>query len=122
MSLTGYTKLVVIGGYNEHFDYLNHTEVINLDNPFSTCSPISQYPVQEAGMTAGLVNGEIKSCGTLLDSDECYNYNPTINSWRPSPNMLYARDTPRSSFIGDIWLISGDDSNGTNDGGNTTEI
>ncbi len=110
--IAGYTKLIVIGGYNDG-TYFSSVEVIDLENPTNACNLIADYPVEYAGMTVGLFDGLIKSCGSGVDTDDCYDYNPATNSWITSASLIDARNTPRSSFIDGIWLISGDDESDT---------
>ncbi len=83
-------------------------EVIDLENPSSTCNLIDDYPVDESYLTVGIIDGLIKSCGSWSDSDDCYDYNPATNSWTTSASLIYERIYPRSSFIDGIWLVSGD--------------
>ncbi len=59
-------------------------------------------------MTVGIIDSLIKSCGSWGNTDDCYDYNPADNSWITSANMINERLGPRSSFIGGIWLVSGD--------------
>ncbi len=92
---------------------MTSVEVIDLENPSSTCNLISDYPVEDAYMAVGLIDGLIKSCGSIFDSDECYDYNPTTNSWITSASLIYSRDQPRSSFIDGTWLVTGDNDDDT---------
>ncbi len=109
LNIVGYTKLIVIGGYNAELGYLmSSVEVIDLENPSNKCNLIADYPVDDTGMTVGLIDGLIKSCGSMEDKDDCYDYNPATNSWITSTSLINARDFPRSSFIDGIWLVSGD--------------
>ncbi len=116
----GYTKLIVIGGYNNS-SYLNSVEVVDLENPSNTCNFISDYPVEEGSMTVGINDGLIKSCGGNHDTDDCYDYDPETSSWITSASLINARYKPRSSFVNGIWLVSGDDG-GSVDFPLTTEI
>ncbi len=50
---------MVIGGFND--GDLSSVEVIDLENPSSTCSAISDYPISDKGMAVGLLNNIIKS-------------------------------------------------------------
>ncbi len=97
-------------------------EVIDLENPTNTCNLLADYPADENGMTVGLIDGLIKSCAGLHDTDDCYDYNPATNSWINSTSLKNARKMPRSSFIDGIWLISGDDDDEVDDVPQTTEI
>ncbi len=109
LTYAGYSKLIVIGGRNNYDGtYLSSVEVIDLENPSTTCNKIADYPVEDTGMTVGFIDGLIKSCGGLIETDDCYDYNPATNSWITSASMIHERDKPRSSFIDDIWLVSGD--------------
>ncbi len=99
--------MIVIGGYND--GDLSTVEAIDLDNPSSTCNAITNYPVLDKGMAVGLMDNYIKSCGSELGSRECYDYNPSTNTWTDSVDMLTSRDNPRASFIDNVWLVSGDD-------------
>ncbi len=56
-----YTKLVVLGGMVGGFH--KRVEVINLANPTSSCNNLADYPHRDRGMTVGLIDGKIKSCG-----------------------------------------------------------
>ncbi len=94
--------------------------MIDLENPSNTCN-IADYPVEDASMTVGLIDGLIKSCGSTYDRDDCYDYNPATNSWITSASLMYERNKPRSSLIDGIWLVSGDDF-GTIDVTLTTEM
>ncbi len=68
--IAGYTKLIVIGGYNAYLGgYLSSVEVIDLENPTNTCNLIADYPVAHAGMTVGIIGGLIKSCGSSSDTE-----------------------------------------------------
>ncbi len=107
LNFAGYTKLIVIAGVNYEDGILSSVEGIDLENPSKTCNLIADYPVNESGMAVGLIDGLIKSCGGS-DTDDCYNYNPTTNSWITSASLINTRATPKSSFIDGIWLISGD--------------
>ncbi len=106
----GYIKLLVIGGNND--SPLSSVEVIDLESPTNTCNPLSNYLKEDLGMTVGIVDGLIKSCGSDYDTYYCYDYNPATMSWSTSRSMLTQRDFPRSSFIGGVWLVSGDYLNG----------
>ncbi len=104
--LAGYTKLMVIGGFND--GDLRSVEVIDLENPSSSCNAISDYPIADKGMAVGLINNIIKSCGSEFDTDSCYDYNPSTNTWSTGIDMLSARQNPRASLIDNVWLVSGD--------------
>ncbi len=119
----GYTKLIVVGGYicNSLCDHLNSVEVIDLKNSSNSCY-LQDYPKKDSRMTVGLIDGLIKSCGSYSDADRCYDYNPATNSWDESTRLINKRDSPRSSFIDGIWLVSGDESSGSNDVPQTTEM
>ncbi len=121
LNTAGYTKLIVFGGYNVDNGYVSSVEVIDLENPSSTCNMIADYPVEETGMTVGLIDGLIKSCGSDHDTDDCYDYNPATNSWITSASLINERYYPRSSFIDRIWLVSGD-SSGSDNVSLTTEM
>ncbi len=90
---------------------MSSVEMIDLETQ-NTCSQINDYPIEDAGMTLGIIDGLLKSCGSLSEGDYCYDYNPETNSWITSESMLVSRDTPRSSFIDGVWFVTGD---GTND-------
>ncbi len=113
--------MIVIGGYNSEDGNLNSVEVIDLENTTNNCNMIADYPVEDSGMTVGLIDGLIKSCGSVDDTDDCYDYNPTTNSWITSVSLNNARYDPGSSFIDGIWLVSGDGT-GSDDVGSTTEM
>ncbi len=86
---------------------MSSVEVIDLENPSSKCNQINDYPIEEASMTVGIIDGLIKSCGgNHNDIEDCYDYNPETNSWITSASLINARFRPRSSFIDGIWLIS----------------
>ncbi len=110
MFFLGYTKLIIIGGYNsdDYDGYLSNAEVIDLESSSSTCDPIADYPVNDTGMAIGIIDGLIKSCGSQYDSDICFDYSPATKSWSTSVSMLNARYYPRASFIDGVWLLSGD--------------
>ncbi len=112
-NISGYIKLIVIGGENNGF--LSSVEVIDLENPSNTCNFIADYPVEDSSMAVGIIDGLIKSCGGEYDTDDCYDYNPATNSWITSASLIIERYRPRSSFIDGIWLISGDGPNGEDD-------
>ncbi len=101
--------MIVIGGFNDYDDDLRSVEVIDLENPSSTCNAISDYPFGNKGMAVGLIDNIIKTCGSEYGSDSCYDYNPSTNSWTLSVDLLTSRDNPRASFIDNVWLVSGDD-------------
>ncbi len=107
---TGFSKLIVIGGYNgELVSALSSVEAIDLENPYTTCNLISDYPIEDSGMAVGIIDGRIKSCGSSYDRNDCYDYNPETNTWSTSESLMRKRDTPRSSFIDGVWLVSGDE-------------
>ncbi len=108
-----YTKLMVIGGYNRELGgpYLSSVEVIDLENPSSSCGQINDYPMVDTGMAVGIFDGLIKSCGGYHDLDYCYDYNPETNTWITSASLINNRQYPKSSFINGIWLVSGDSTN-----------
>ncbi len=112
-------KLVVIGGWNHNLGELDTVEVIYLANPSSICQPLRNYPIGDHGMAVGLIDGLIKSCGSTEDTDICYDYDYTTDSWAISPRMVNERFTPRASFIDGIWLVSGDNDEETS---STTDI
>ncbi len=60
-------------------------------------------------MALGVIDGFVKSCGSAADTIECFNYDPSTNSWTEGGRLITPRESPRSSFIDGIWLISGDD-------------
>ncbi len=95
--------------------------MIDLENPSSTCSMINDYPTRDYGMTVGIINGLIKSCGSWHDTDNCYDYDAETNTWITSASLIKSRATPSSSFIDGTWLISGDGRNPT-DASSTTEM
>ncbi len=107
-NIAGYTKLIVIGGFNYVNGYLSSVEVIDLENPSNTCNMIADYPMVDTGMTVGLIDSLIKSCGNHYDTDVCYDYNPVTNSWITSASLINQRYYPKSSFIDGVWLVSGD--------------
>ncbi len=110
LNIAGYTKLIVIGGYNAELDrVLSIVEVIDMENPTNTCNQITDYPVRAAGMTVGIIDVQLKSCGDDVFGDDCYDYNPATNSWNTSVSLINGRNRPRSSFIDGIWLVSGGD-------------
>ncbi len=112
---------MVIGGYNEPDGALSSVEVIDLENPANNCDRIRDYPIKDNLMTVGFINGLVKSCGSAYDTNECYDYDPATNLWVQSDSMLYPRDSPRSSFIDSVWLVSGDGT-GDEDSPLATEI
>ncbi len=122
--ISGFTKLIVIGGYN--YDYggeLSSTEVIDLRNPSSTCHPIADFPIEDYGMAAAAIDGVVKACGShYVPSTDCYDYDPLTNSWISSASLLHPKDLPRASFIDNIWLVSGDSFDDGDDAYSTTEI
>ncbi len=118
-NIAGYTKLIVIGGYNN--GYLSSVEVIDLENPSNTCNTIADYPVKESGIAVGFIDGLIKSCGSSDDTADCYDYNPATNSWITSVSLINERLRPRYSFIDGIWLVSRDGT-GYDDVGSTTKM
>ncbi len=101
---------------------MSSVEVIDLENPSNICSMIEDYPVENGGMTLGLIDGLLKSCGSGYDIEDCYDYDPDTNSWTSSASLVYARARPRSSFIDGIWLVSGDDALDAGDAPMTTEM
>ncbi len=103
---TDYTKLVVIGGVSG--GYVSSIEVIDLEEKYSNCTLNSDYPIEDAWMTVGIVDGVIKSCASVFDGDDCYDYDPTTGSWTVSTSLLTRRSETRSSFIDGVWLVSGD--------------
>ncbi len=115
-----YTKLIVIGGNYDGSD-LNSVEVVDLENPSNTCNLVTDYPLNDRGMTVGIVDGLIKSCGSEYDKEECYDYNPSTSSWITSESLINSRTFPKSSFVDGIWLVSGDEIS-SNDLPLTTEM
>ncbi len=102
----GYTKLVVIGGYNGND--LSRVEVFDLLDASKNCSQISDYPTGKYEMTVGVMQGVIKSCGGWTSpNDVCYDYHPESNTWVNSASMIQDRWFHQASFIQDVWLISG---------------
>ncbi len=96
--------------------------MIDLENPSNTCNLIADYPVEYTGMTIGLIDGLIKSCGGDQDTDYCYDYNPATKSWITSASLINERMRPRSSFIDGVWLVSGDSTLDIDDVPLTTEM
>ncbi len=82
--------------------------MIDLENPSKTCNSLEDYPVEDCILAVGFIDGTIKSCGSGFDSVNCYDYESATNSWITSPSLNIARDSPRSSFIDGVWLVSGD--------------
>ncbi len=105
--------MIVIGGSNSEGE-LSDVEVIDLENPYSTCSLIPDYPNDDGGMVVGFFNWTIKACGNIDDIDSCYDYDPSTNSWTTSASLLYPRRVPKASFIDGTWLVSGDDDDPSN--------
>ncbi len=101
---------------------MSSVEVIDLENPSKSCNSIANYPVEDGGMTVAIVDGLIKSCGSGYDRDNCYDYNPETNSWTTSASLIHARSRPRSSFVDDVWLVSGDNAGDDDDVPFTTEM
>ncbi len=93
--------------------------MIDLENPSSTCEPIPDYPKAAGGMALGIIDGKIKSCGDNWETYACYDYDPATNTWEDSPNLLYDRFNAKASFVGGVWLVSGDIDI---DDGETTEM
>ncbi len=89
---------------------MSSVEAVDLEDPTTSCQLIADYPEENAKMAVGLFDGLIKSCGGEFDTDACYDYDPSTDSWTTGVSMLYERDTPRASFIDGVWLISGDGS------------
>ncbi len=89
---------------------MSSIEIIDLENLSKNCTVPNDYPVEDTGMAVGIIDGLIKSCGSKgkVDNADCYDYCPETNSWKISESLLSARNTPRSSFIDGVWLVSGD--------------
>ncbi len=111
---------MVIGGYDS--GYINSIEVVDLANPNINCFAIDDYPRSAGGMAVGVIGGIIKSCGSLTDTVECYDFNPITNLWSDSMSLPSARSYPKSSFIDDVWLVSGDYISGDENFANVTEM
>ncbi len=52
-------------------------------------------------------DGKIKSCGNAYESNVCYDYDPSSDSWSRSESMINDRNSAKGSFIGHDWLVSG---------------
>ncbi len=101
--------MIVIGGNNWQLGGdLSNVEVLDIYDPSIDCEPISDYPKEDRGMTAGMIDGSIKSCGSQHDSAECYDYDPATDTWTQSLYMINSRYNPKSSFIDGVWLLTGD--------------
>ncbi len=59
-------------------------------------------------MTVGVIGHLVTSCGSGQDKDYCFDYIPVNNSWAETASLINPRDSPKSSFIGGVWLLSGD--------------
>ncbi len=114
---------MVVGGYNNNLAFdLSSVEVIDLENPSSTCSPVHDYPKGASGMALAIIDGLVRSCGDSDDSILCYDFDPATNFWTPpSARMLFARYRPRGSIVNGVWLLSGD-GNSLGDVGDVTEM
>ncbi len=106
-SLLDYSKLMVIGGYDGE-DYLDVVEVVDLDDPNKTCQLVESYPEVTELLTVGLVDGVVKACGGMSSERDCYDYDPSSNTWNSSPGLLFQKRYASSSLIDGIWLVSGD--------------
>ncbi len=59
-------------------------------------------------MAVAVIQGVIKSCGGHPPPrDVCYDYHPESNTWVNSASMMQRRWFYHTSFIQDLWLISG---------------
>ncbi len=103
------TKVVVTGG-RSHYDAINRVESFDLkDITTTTCQSISKYPHKQFGMSMGLIQGMIKSCGgyRVPPKNRCYDYHPVNNTWVRSTDMLSERWYHGHSSIDNVWFLSG---------------
>ncbi len=108
---------MVIGGYDGN--YLDVVEVVDLEDPNKTCELVTNYPIATAYVTVALVDGITKACGGELSAIDCYDYDPSSDTWDSSPQLTFGKNWARSSIIDGTWLVSGDF---TIPNGNMTEM
>ncbi len=97
---------MVIGGKDG--SQLDVVEVIDLDDPNTSCEPVANYPTATEDVAVKLEDGVVKACGGVSTSRDCYDYDPTSNTWDSSLGMLLRKRGARSSIIDGVWLVSGD--------------
>ncbi len=108
------TDVVIIGGFDADMD--DNTDVVqkfNIDSESGACY-LESYPITAGFMEAGfMVDGTVKSCGgeggeNDYDLSDCYDYDPTTNTWSTAPSMSDTRVGMGSSHVeGGLWLLTG---------------
>ncbi len=101
----GYTKLFVVGGYNG--SRLARVEVLDLEDESKLYKNAKFYPIRNYGMTVGVMDNIVKSCGGAFRSVTCYNYNADSKKWTVSTPMQFGRHNHAATFIGNKWVLSG---------------
>ncbi len=83
-------------------------EALDLEDSSKSCNQISHYPERKHAMSAGFMQGIVKSCGGGLSSVKaCYDYHSENNSWVNSTSLMTGRMHMGASFIDNVWLLSG---------------
>ncbi len=106
---TEYSKVMVIGGFNEEVTYLKDVDVLDLATSDNNCDHVRDLPISVYGNDATYYNGQVLACGGFNSDyqDDCFIYNPQSNSWDQMESMMSTRIYHRSSVIQDVWFISG---------------
>ena len=87
--IPGYTKLMVAVGYTIQ-GFSDKVEIIDLENPISTCTDLPKYPMQVDRVVGTLGQNENPIiCGGYPGSRECYSYVDKI--WNSFPSMNTVR-------------------------------
>ena len=106
-----YTKILVIGGYNDELgSYVDTVEVVDLLGENSDCAPIAPYPIPIAWAAGAIIDGRPRVCGGEGPfTDQCYQYLYESNQWENlQPSLQEARSDAGSGMVNSAtWLITG---------------
>jgi hypothetical protein len=90
--LSEFTKVLVVGGRDDRFDYHRSVEVLDLKSSTTTCKIVADFPFPSTQQMGGLgFQNKPLVCGgwNRTASNKCYSLESTV--WTPSASLNYAR-------------------------------
>ena len=106
-----FTKIIIIGGYDNDDSSLDSVEVVDLSSNVNDCVGISNFPTTIRLGGGSFLNDKPRVCGGIEDGDEtenCREFDSDSNSWSSVESMVKARYSFGFSKIGsNQWFVTG---------------
>jgi len=101
--------VAVIGGLNS-FGFQSSIEILDFSDEKKECTPLPEYPLSVAGLTAAFYDDSLMACGGFnlsVNVTACYKLNSNLESWElvghlPAPPHVVMA----SSVVDDKWVLT----------------